>query len=484
MSIRPRPEGGTLVVEEDSATRTTLTESAVLELTALGQRVAALFDAPQDIEWARAAESFFLLQARPITSLFPLPAGLPTDGFRVLPSVGAFQGMLEPFTPLGADAFSGALSRVLALIGGGLSQDGTRRLVIAGERLFLDVTPMLERPRTRALLRGALRAVEPATGEALDQVLDALTPESVKRRRGLPAPSVALLAALTRALGNVGYNMVWPDRGRARVQRRLAKAIQQFEQRAAAARRLTERLALLDAIFGALPRLLMPVLLPGFGTGLANFRLIHRLATHLPDGDRRVLELTRGLPHNVTTEMDLALWDVARTIRSDASAAALFRTADPSTLATESISRRLPPVAQVAIDAFLRQYGMRGVGEIDFGRPRWRDDPTPLMQVLQSYLRIENAEQAPDAVFRRGAEAAERTLASLIGDARHTRSGRVKAFVMKRAARRMRALGGLRESPKFTIVTMLGIVRDALRASGAELVASGVLDSPDDIFFL
>jgi rifampicin phosphotransferase len=48
----------------------------------------------------------------------------------------------------------------------------------------------------------------------------------------------------------------------------------------------------------------------------------------------------------------------------------------------------------------------------------------------------------------------------------------------------MRSLAGLRESPKFTIVTMLGIVRDALRASGAELVASGILDSPDDIFFL
>jgi pyruvate,water dikinase len=106
------------------------------------------------------------------------------------------------------------------------------------------------------------------------------------------------------------------------------------------------------------------------------------------------------------------------------------------------------------------------------------------MQVLQSYLRIEDAAQAPDAVFRRGAESAERALASLIADTRRTRFGWLKAIVMRLAARRMRALAGLRESPKFTMITMLGAVRASLLAGGNELVAKGILDAPDDIFFL
>ena len=127
---------------------------------------------------------------------------------------------------------------------------------------------------------------------------------------------------------------------------------------------------------------------------------------------------------------------------------------------------------------------MRGTAEIDLGRPRWRDDPTALLQVLQSYLRIDDDEQAPDAVFRRGAEVAERTLASLVADIRRTPLGRLKAFVMKGAARRMRALAGLRESPKFTVMSMLGAVRAGLLASGQELAASGVLHLPEDIFFL
>jgi pyruvate,water dikinase len=48
----------------------------------------------------------------------------------------------------------------------------------------------------------------------------------------------------------------------------------------------------------------------------------------------------------------------------------------------------------------------------------------------------------------------------------------------------MRALAGLRESPKFTVIRLLGILRESLLASGRELVASGVLTRPDDIFFL
>ena len=72
--IRDAEEGGTLEAQEDAAGRATLTESAVLELAGLGRRVAALFDAPQDVEWAQVAGRFHLLQARPITTLFPIPA--------------------------------------------------------------------------------------------------------------------------------------------------------------------------------------------------------------------------------------------------------------------------------------------------------------------------------------------------------------------------------------------------------------------------
>jgi phosphohistidine swiveling domain-containing protein len=476
LSVRARGDGGTIESPEDAAERAALTDSVVLELASLGRRVAQLFDVPQDIEWAQATGRLHVLQARPITSLFPLPATLPTDGLHVLISFGAVQGMLDPITPLGRDFFS-ALPRVLA--------SGWGPFASVGERIFLDITAVARNPRLRPLLRSALRAIEPATGEALDEVLAEAVSVGAETERPWRAPSARVLMLLTRALGNLTYNLLWPHRGRARVQRRLAAAIAAFERRGGAAHSLLERLALLEQVFPEwMVHTGVPLLLPSFGAGLASLRLLHLLAADLPDGEQRVLELTRGLPHNVTTEMDLALWDVARTIRGDKDAAAVVSASDAGALAREGLAGRLPPTAQTAIDAFMRRYEMRGVGEIDLGRPRWREDPTTLMQALQSYLRIEEGEQAPDVVFRRGAETAERALASLIADTRRTRFGWLKAFVMTVTARRMRALSGLRESPKFTAMTMLGTVRVGLLASGRELAARGILDTPDDIFFL
>ena len=48
----------------------------------------------------------------------------------------------------------------------------------------------------------------------------------------------------------------------------------------------------------------------------------------------------------------------------------------------------------------------------------------------------------------------------------------------------MRAVAGLRETPKFTIIRLFGIVRPLLLQTGRELVAAGALARPEDVFFL
>jgi rifampicin phosphotransferase len=50
--------------------------------------------------------------------------------------------------------------------------------------------------------------------------------------------------------------------------------------------------------------------------------------------------------------------------------------------------------------------------------------------------------------------------------------------------RRVRALAGLRESPKFTLINLFGLVREALLDSGAELAQAGLIPEKEDIFFL
>jgi pyruvate,water dikinase len=145
---------------------------------------------------------------------------------------------------------------------------------------------------------------------------------------------------------------------------------------------------------------------------------------------------------------------------------------------------QLPPVAQTAVAAFLEQYGMRGIGEIDLGRPRWREDPTQIMQVLGSYLQIKDPTKAPDAVFRRSQQEAEECIAELERAVRQGLFGRLRAKIVRAAALRVRTLSGLRETPKFTIIRLMGLVRESLLDSGQQLVDSGILHRADDLFFL
>jgi pyruvate,water dikinase len=247
---------------------------------------------------------------------------------------------------------------------------------------------------------------------------------------------------------------------------------------------LGERVALMEEMLNSAFCFLLPQFVPRFGAGMGPLNMLLHLASELSGGEGDALVMTRGLPHNVTTEMDLALWETAQHIRADRQAAASFKRADPGVLATDYLAGRLPASAQAAVSDFLDRYGMRGPGEIDLGRPRWREDPRPIMQVLGSYLQIEEADQAPDAVFSRGAAAAEAAVKRLAEDVRETRGGWFRARLVRWAARRMRALAGLRESPKFWAVRAMGIIRTSLLEDGRALAAAGVLAQSDDLFFL
>ena len=190
----------------------------------------------------------------------------------------------------------------------------------------------------------------------------------------------------------------------------------------------------------------------------------------------------RGLPNNVTTEMDLALWRLASAIRSDAGVAAVFAEATVPDLAQRYRSRTLPAAVQSGVAGFLARYGHRAVAEIDLGMPRWADDPAHILGVLANYLRLEDPDQAPDRQFARAARDAEAQVDRLVAAAGER--GRLRAVLVRAALRRTRMFAGLRELPKYHIVEALAAVRSQLQAIGTGLAAAGTIADADDVFFL
>ena len=76
LAIRPVPGGGTeeQPVDPGQQAQPALTDAQVLRLVELGRRIEAHFGRPQDIEWCLADDGFQIVQSRPITTLFPVPA--------------------------------------------------------------------------------------------------------------------------------------------------------------------------------------------------------------------------------------------------------------------------------------------------------------------------------------------------------------------------------------------------------------------------
>ena len=490
LSVRSRPGGGTVTTPEHPTATPALTDAQIQALAALGQQVSALYDdTPQDIEWALANDTLYLLQARPITSLFPVPAGLSADPLRAMLSFGAVQGMLDPITPLGRSLIEHLVAAGAQLFSMTVKAETQNALFTAGERLWINLTPLLHNTVGRRIMPGITSWVDPGGGAALDAVWH--DPRLQPTRHGVSRAAAWHITHFAAPLaGLVLLNLLFPDRRRRFIVERGEHLLRVAAERCAAIQGEPRvRLAAL-AVFA--PAFLTEHLPPtfrlfvsGVASGMASFNLVKTLTRRLPGiPDDRFLEITRGLPNNPTTEMDLALWQISQVIRGDAASRTIFDSQSGAALAAAYRAGALPAAAQQALEPFMARYGSRGLAEIDLGRPRWSEDPAHVMDVVAGYLRITDAEQAPDAVFARGAASSTAVVDELVAAARRGRRGWLRAKLVQFAAGRARTLMALRESPKFFAVRLFGLIRAELLSVGQELAADGELGAPDDLFYL
>jgi rifampicin phosphotransferase len=422
-----------------------------------------------------------LTHARPITTLYPLPA--PSDGdLHVYFCMRLAQGLTRPVTPMGNAAFRLIASCVSELVFGSVVGDpvtGPAAFAEAGQRPFADLTPVLRSRVGRALLPRILDVMEARSAVVLRRLCDdpRLAEQTTSRW-----PFVRRLLAVAvrfRIPLHIAQALVSPAAARRRVDQigRWLCAQLTVPAGVSGAQRLDHAQHLLTT--EAIP--IMLTVTPAAGAGFLAMALAGKLAGDDVEPGAWD-EVLRGLPHNVTTEMDLELWALATRIRADAAAGVALRGAAPAELAHRFTSRELPPQLQGGLEEFLSQHGHHAVAEIDVGVPRWSDDPAYLFGVLANYLRLEDPKLAPDVQFSRGSRAVEAAVLHLVSRAR--RHSWLRAAAARFALGRVRELAGLRETHKDYLVLVLAHVREQLAAVGTELARAGLLAHPGDVFFL
>jgi phosphohistidine swiveling domain-containing protein len=478
VAVRSLPGGGTESVSVDSA-ESCLSDDQIRALAALGDRVEQHYGSPQDTEWAISADgSLWLTQARPITTLFPLPDSPSNDGRgrHAYLCATVAQGLYRPITPMGLAVFRLVGTGGRRMFGLPVEDDlaGPNFFSDAGQRLYVDLTAVIRNRIGRFVVPRVFDVMEARSASAMRSLFDdpdmSLRPGAVRTVRrilglmvriGFPLRLVEALffpASAARRLEALGA--------------RLA-AVATLPGSPDSRTRLEHVIRVVPQIPPMLPRAL-PAPLAGFVT--------LELARRLLGSGAGLETVLRGLPHNVTTEMDLELWHVAVGLRPHA---ALFASATPAELSARYLAGSLPADVQQALQGFLTRYGHRAVAEIDVGMPRWSDDPTHILGVLSNYLRLDAgpegstaAPSTPDVQFARGSAEASAMIAQL------SSVGGLRGRVVRWALQRTRRLAGLRETPKFFLVQTLATLRHQLQFVGADLAAADRISAPDDVFFL
>ncbi|RAX45997.1 phosphoenolpyruvate synthase [Arthrobacter sp. AQ5-06] len=483
IAVRPIPGGGTRTLAiSNGGAAACLSDKQAAELAALGRRVEDHFGSPQDIEWAIAGDGrLWLTQSRPITTLFPVPKRASDgEGTRVYLCFSLAQGLTRPITPMGLSAFRLIASSVARAAQFGVPEPrkGPSPYAVAAQRIYFDLTAVARSTTGRRIVPRVFDVMEARSATVLRRVFQ--DPRfSVTRRTPLGflrhVVPAAVHARVPETLLRAAFR---PDAALRRTNRRAREFADSLEPPAG----LTplQRLDHAEHLLGTRIFSVVPSILPLPALGFAALALAGRL---LGGGRRDDLQVVlRGLPNNVTTEMDLELWRLAQVIRNDGGSRAAVTDRKPAELAKEFRTGQLPAVLQSGLARFLGQYGHRAVAEIDVGMPRWSDDPTHILGVLANYLRLKGSALAPDAQFSNAAEEAEACVDRLVAEARSR--GRLRGTVVRAALRRARLFAGLRELPKYQLVVGLAEVRKQLTLAGTALAASGAVAEADDIFFL
>src|SRR5579859_1756043 len=467
LAISALKDGGTKAqeIEPERQNRQALTDEQMVQLERIGRKIEVHFGCPQDIEWCLVDETFYIVQSRPITTLFPIPEASDQEN-HVYVSVGHQQMMTDAMKPLGISFWQ--------LTAG-------RPMYTAGGRLFVDVTPDLASPSKRHILVNVLGKSDPVIKDALTIILErgdfikSLPDDKQEQSSGKSnqGPSPARFQTLNDYDPTIVSDLM----------KRSQASIEELQQSI----QTKSGSDLLDFIQEDIQQLRKGISGPhGFGVIMTAMNASSWINEKMEQwlGEKNVADtLSQSVPNNITSEMGLALLDVADVIRPYPEVIEYLQHAKDDNFLDELVQLDGGQESRDAIQAYLNKYGMRCAGEIDITRTRWSEKPTTLVPMILS--NIKNFEPgAAKRRFEQGRQEALKKEQELLDRLRQLPDGEQKARETKRMISLIRNFIGYREYPKYGMVHRYFVYKQALLKEAEQLVQANVLHEKEDIYAL
>ncbi|NEN81184.1 phosphoenolpyruvate synthase [Paenibacillus elgii] len=469
LAIYGRKEGGTETqqIDPDQQKTQALTEQQILQLARIGRQIEAYFGCPQDIEWCLVDDTFYIVQSRPITTLYPIPEANDQEN-HVYVSVGHQQMMTDPMKPLG-------LSFYLLLTPAPMRK--------AGGRLFVDVSLMLASPSGRETLINVLGKNDPLIKDALTTVIERgdfikSIPDDKKEQsygKSNQGPAPANYQTLNDYDPTIVSDLI--KRSESSIEE-LKHKIQTksgadlFDFILEDIQELRNRKSISD------PQSFGVIMTAMNASSWINEKMMEWL------GEKNAADtLSQSVPNNITSEMGLALMDVADVIRPYPEVINYLQHVKDDHFLDELVKFNGGQETQDAICAYLNKYGMRCAGEIDITRTRWSEKPITLVPMILS--NIKNFEpNAGKRKFEQGRQEALKKEQELLDRLKQLPDGEQKAKETKRMIDLVRNLIGYREYPKYGYINRYFVYKKALLKEAEQLVQAGVVREKEDIYYL
>lgn len=478
IAIFPEKEGGTRqeTLSKEQRAQTVLNDSQILSLADMGKRIEAHYGSPQDIEWAIAEGETYLLQTRPITSLFPIDGiKSPDDSLHIFFSMGHQQNMMNAMSPL-------SISGIRCFLPIGRSAKHPESIFVHsnGGHIFVDLTPPLRHPIFKHVAFNATAMFDSLAPQAMKI---AMQRREFQGKHGMHIPFWFIKGALGNAYHTMSNVFVRDltssaDKVNAIIDEHIAKIERDINGAPTDEAKVQAIIATLHGMF--------PVIfqwVPHFLAGEIAKRILARVGHGWAD-PQDVEAVSLGLLGNVVTDMNLELGDVADTARQSPQLMTLFADLGDDSQAFLAQAEKIDDATEfmAAWEAFIAKYGARGSSEIDMMQPRWYEEPLQLLQVIASHLQGEKGSHRIQ--HQKLADAREAATERLLQQSKQGIAGWLRGRIVRRLLYVIREDSVLREHHKFMAVRAMGVVKEALKTIAISLVEAKKLSQPEDIWFL
>lgn len=462
LAIYGRKEGGTEThqIDSDQQKAQTLTDEQILQLARIGRQIEAHFGQPQDIEWCLARDTFYIVQSRPITTLFPIPEASDQEN-HVYISVGHQQMMTDPIKPLGLSFFLLTTAAPMRKAGG---------------RLFVDVTHHLASPDSREVFLKGMGQHDQLLKDALMTIIkrrdfiksipnDKTAPNPSRGNADMPAqvendPTIVsdLIESSQTSIEELKQNI--QTKSGSDLFRFILEDIQELKK------------ILFNPESSVVIRTAMN----------ASLWINEKMNEWL--GEKNAADtLSQSVPHNITSEMGLALLDVADVIRPYPEVIDYLQHVKDDNFLDELAKFDGGSKTRDAIYDYLSKYGMRCTGEIDITRTRWSEKPTTLIPMILNNINSSEP-NASHRKFEQGRQEALKKEQELLDRLKQLPDGEQKAKETKRMIDIIRNFSGFREYPKYSMINRYFVYKQALLKEAEQLIEAGVIHEKEDIYYL